>query len=193
MNTRLIIVAGFSSAGKSTFISSNLLPDLQQEGINTEDDVEILFAGKLLDNFDLGNKAVCIIHYNLLLQFDANPQLQDIDLSTELVFCELLKHCSASTVYLCYTPDNVLLERINNRKQIEPAIAPSEHPYPSAQILKNVEKVNQRQLLLECGEGFMQAGADIQVVFSGGNNTSLISWDDFKYAIPNAALEAAIT
>lgn len=193
MEKKIIIVAGVSSAGKSTLIDNFILPKLKADGINIVDDVEIRFAGKLLQNFELGNKPVCIVHYNLLLQFDTNPDLTEIDLSSEPVFCQLLESPCQSTVYLCYTPDAVLRKRITTRTKTEPIIAPDDSSYPSATILKSFEKIDQRLLTLEFGDKFKAHADNVQLVFSTNNTSAVISWDDFKYALPNQALEEAIT
>ena len=193
MEKQIIIVAGVSSAGKSTLIDNFILPKLKADGINIVDDVEIRFAGKLLQNFELGNKSVCIVHYNLLLQFDTNPDLTEIDLSSEPVFCQLLQSPCPSTVYLCYTPDEILRTRISIRTKNEPKIAPDDSSYPSAAILKSFKKIDLRLLTLEFGNRFKGHVDNVQVVFSTNNNSTIISWDDFKYALPNQALEEAIS
>jgi hypothetical protein len=193
MEKKLIIVAGVSSAGKSTLIDNFILPKLKADGINVADDVDIRFAGKLLQNFELGNKPVCIVHYNLLLQFDTNPHLTQIDLSSEPVFCQLLDSAYTSSIYLCYTPDEILRNRIATRTENEPIIAPDDTPYPSTIILNNFEKVDQRSLTLDFGEKFKSLADTVQVVFSTNENSTVISWEDFKYAIPSQALEEAIT
>ena len=193
MKTKLIIVAGISSAGKSTFIDSFILPKLKAGGINTDEDVDIKFAGALLQNFELGSKPVCIVHYNLLLQFDTNPHLEQINFSNDPVFCELLKQANSSTVYLCYAPDGVLLNRINDRTKIEPTLAPSDIPYPSEIISENFNKVDQRLLLLDFGEQFKCVTENVHVIFSTNKNSTLISWDDFKNGTPSLTLQEAIT
>lgn len=192
MNKELIIVAGVSSAGKSTLIDQFILPALKADGINIDKDVEISFAGKLSQNFELGDKQVNIVHYNSLLQFDIDPLLEKIDLSSESVFNNLLNGPSPSQVYLCYAPDNILRNRIKSRTAIEPKIAPNENTYPSGRILNNFEKIDQRNLVLEFAEKFKSLTDNIHVAFSTDDGFTLISWDDFKFGIPNPSLEKAI-
>lgn len=188
---KLVIVTGVSSAGKSTFINEFLLPSLSKNSNlqTVADEIDIKFAGQLRRNFDLGGKRVCIIHYNSLLFFDANPELSELILSDEPVFNNLL-HCAyESSIYLCYAPDEIILQRIRERELIEPLLREVPGKYPTAKVLAGFKKVDQRVLLLEFAEKFSHVTNDINVVFSSNNQTSILTLEEFKYGIPTSNLE----
>lgn len=196
MDRKLIVVAGVSSSGKSTFIDTVLIPNLVRStsGLDASKEIDVKFAGRLRDNFYLGDKNICIVHYNSLLQLDTHPHLENIDLSDEPVFNNLLNSAYESAIYLCYTPDNILLERMMSRTQVEPLLREGEQSkYPTDHVLNGFKKVNQRSLLLDFAEKFQHVTNDIQVVFSDETKCSTLALDDFKYGIPNTRIEEIIS
>jgi len=192
MQEKIYIVGGVSSSGKSTFINEHLIPKLKKEQVDIESEVDIKFAGRLYDSFDLGMKKIVIIHYNSLLKFDRYPDTKKLDLLEEKVFSKLLSLDAPISVHICYTPDQELLERINNRKTIEPDLSPSAGIYPKEKILRNKEKVDQRRLVLDFSSHFKKITNQIEIVFSVNGKSSILSSDEFQYGIPTKRLQNAL-
>jgi hypothetical protein len=192
LDKKLIVVAGVSSSGKSTFIDEHLLNELAVEGFGRNEDVDIKFAGKLFSDFDLGSKTVCIVHYNTLVKFDRYSETETLDLLDEFVFNKLLASQRRITLYLCYTPDTELLRRIEARESIEPIFAPNSFKYPKLKVQANFSKVDQRQLLIQCAEYFKTVTNDMKVVFSMSGSTEFLTYDEFRYGLPSDRLENII-
>ena len=207
MKDSKIIVAGVSSAGKSTFISEYLLPELKLNGLSRVTDISVFFAGqlvldfKLLDDganqeensFHLGSKPVSIIHYNSLVYFDQNPSSTSLDVLHEPLLRSLLGLDHNYKVYLCYTPDHILFDRIEKRVKVEPELLTNTLPYSKYETLRNLELVDQRQILLEFGQAFRARGNDVQIVFPGKGCITLLSWSEFTTGAQSERLETALS
>ena len=171
---KVIIVAGISSAGKSTFIERVLQPKFNF----LKSDVK--FAGKLSESFDLGSSDCCVVHYNLLLQFDWERSRQAISLHEEPVFKKLLEECGGADVFLIFAPINELQDRIRSRRYVEPYFLATTGRYPSDEICKRLNRVDQRALLIEFGDAFEEFGSSISVWISEKGNSHGVSFGEFK-------------
>ena len=134
----------------------------------------------LLNDFDLGSKKICVIHYNLLLYFDSSPSLTEIDLMSEEVFCNLLKLPAGIEIYLCYAPQKDLINRICKRTHIERDLTRSLAKYSPGTVLENLKKVDQRELLLEFGARLTHLAKNIQVIHSQGGRINIVKMDQLK-------------
>ena len=180
VNTKkeIVIVAGLSSSGKSTFIEKHLLPGIRSRGLDPNKDVDIKYSEQMDDGICVSTKPVCIVHFNTHVESDCYSVEEMGDLREEKLFGLLLNRPETAKLYLCYTPDHILMERIKARTEDE-----------SNGILGNVD---QRQSLLHLVEKFVPVVSDIQIVFSGKGKTGLMTTDEFKYGLPSEKLEAVI-
>lgn len=193
-NQLKILVLGCSSAGKSTFITSTLIPVLEEnQNLQTQDDIDVFFAGRLKPNYDLGKKKCAIIHYNTLLAFDSNPEGLALNIKNEYVFNKILRD-SFDEVFFCYTPDAILLERVKNRVLVEPEILGSEiNKYPKEHILNSVSKISQRGTVLEIYSYLQDVVRNFSVVFSQHKTSMVIPICDFIQAPRSAFLENVLS
>ena len=174
----IIIVAGASGSGKSTFTEKHLLPDIRSRGLDPNKDVEIKYFEQADDDISLSTKPVCIVHLNTHVESD-RYSVEEMRVLREEKLCSLLLNRPEKLkLYLCYTPDHILMERVKARTGIEPN-----------GILGNI---NQRQSLLHLVEKFDPVVSDIQIVFSGKGKTGLMTTDEFQYGLPSEKLEAVI-
>ncbi|MEM7717850.1 MAG: hypothetical protein AAF222_01485 [Pseudomonadota bacterium] len=188
-----VLVAGVSSAGKSTFIANHLMPEMTSAGRRHH----VYFAGQLMRQynlrgelvgpappFSLARSGVSIVHLNLLM-----PREDDLATFSQA----LMAWATDYDVYLCYAPDAVIRARIANRTKVEPRLSGDASPYPAEQFQERFSDVDQRQMLLTFGEAIAPAARSRTIVFSNDRTTSHLTWDDFLYARPSPALEAALT
>ena len=174
----IIIVAGASGSGKSTFTEKHLLPDIRSRGLDPNKDVEIKYFEQTDDDISLSTKPVCIVHLNTHVESD-RYSVEEMRVLREEKLCSLLLNRPEKLkLYLCYTPDHILMERVKARTGIEPN-----------GILGNI---NQRQSLLHLVEKFYPVVSDIQIVFSGKGKTGLMTTDEFQHGLPSEKLEAVI-
>lgn len=185
LDKQLIIVAGVSGSGKSTFIDKVLFPKILSSARNniTASEVNLVFASSLRNKFDLGDKPTTVIHYNSLIAYDVEPNLKNLNLNEEPIFKQLLNHARNCSVYLCYTVDDVLMRRIGQRKQVEPLFSKSRKIYPAKKIRSQLVKINQRQLLLEMAGILSKFTSDINIVVSSAGSVSLVSLQQFQQEI----------
>ena len=179
VNTKseIIIVAGLSGSGKSTFTEKHLLPSIRSKGLNPNKDVDIKYFEQT-DDFSLSTKPVCIVHFNTHVDSDRYSVEEMRVLREEKLISLLLNRPEKLKLYLCYTPDHILMERIKARTENE-----------SNGIFGNVD---QRQSLLHLIEKFGPVVSDIQIVFSGKGKMGLMTTDDFQHGLPSEKLEAVI-
>lgn len=203
MGERNIIVAGVSCAGKSTFIAGDLAVELASEGYNHERDIDLLFAGKLVKSYalksdapqpiSLGDRPVSVLHYNLLMPFEAAPDEADLRLEEEPLLNALCALGQRYRLYLCYAPDAVIRARMAVREEVEPSLDPSTQTYPNARFAACFQRTDQRQLVLAFGRKLASFCDDIKIVYSNSCTTSLLEWHAFCDAPQTTALEAALT
>ena len=108
-------------------------------------DVDIKYFEQMDDDIRLNTKPVCILHFNTHVDSDEEMRV----LREEKLISLLLNRPEKLKLYLCYTPDHILIERINARAEIE-----------SNGILGNID---QRQSLLHLVEKFDPVVSDIQI------------------------------
>ena len=174
----IIIVAGLSSSGKSNFTEKFLLPDIRSRGLDPNKDVDIKYFEHTDDDISLNTKPVSVLYFNTHVDSDRYSVEEMRILREEKLNSLLLNRSEKLKLYLCYTPDHILMERIKARTEND-----------SNGILSNI---NQRQLLLNFVEKFLPVVPDIQIVFSGKDKTGLMTIDDFRYGLPSEKLEAVI-
>jgi len=174
----IIIVAGVSGSGKSTFTEKHLLPDIRSRGLDPNKDVDIKYFEQADDDISLSTKPVCIVHLNTHVESDRYSVEEMRVLREEKLLSLLLNRPETLKLYLCYTPDHILMERVKARTEIEPN-----------GILGNI---NQRWSLLHLVEKFDPVVSDIQIVFSGKGKTGLMTTDEFQHGLPSERLEAII-
>ena len=118
------------------------------------------------------------MHFNTHVDSDHYP-VEETGVSREdKLISLLLNRPEKLKLYLCYTPDHILIERIKARTENE-----------SNGILGNID---QRQSLLHLVEKFAPVVSDIQIVFSGKGKTGLMTTDEFQHGLPSERLEAII-
>ena len=176
--TEIIIVAGLSGSGKSTFTEKHLLPGIRSRGLDPNKDVEIKYFEQTDDDIRLSTKPVCIVHFNTHVVSDRYSAEEMCVLREEKLISSLRNRPEKLKLYLCYTPDHILMERIKARTENE-----------SNEILCNID---QRQSLLRLVEKFVPIVSDIQIVFSAKGNVGLMTTDDFQHGLPSEKLEAVI-
>jgi hypothetical protein len=189
-NQLKILVLGCSSAGKSTFIDSTLIPVLlENQYVQTRGDIEVFFAGSLELNYNLGQKKCAVVHYNNLLAFDSNPYSSVLNIESEPVFKKILED-SFDEVFYCYCPDSNLLERIQERELVEPNIRGDKTKnYPKDHILNSFLKISQRGVLLDIHSALQNELRNFSFVFSQHNASMVIPISDFIQAPSSAFLE----
>ena len=176
--TEIIIVAGLSGSGKSTFTEKHLLPGIRSRGLDLNKDVDIKYFEQADDDISLSTKPVCIVHFNTHVDSDHYP-VEEMRVSREdKLISLLLNRPETLKLYLCYTPDHILMERIKARTENE-----------SNGILGNID---QRQSLLHLVEKFVPVVSDIKIVFSEKGKTGLLTTDEFRHGLPSEKLEAVI-
>lgn len=192
-NQLKILVLGCSSAGKSTFISSTLIPVLlENQYVQTKEDIEVFFGGRLKPKYDLGQKKCAIVHYNSLLAFDSNPHSSKLNIESEPVFNEILED-SFNEIFYCYCPDSNLLERIQKRQLVEPEIRGDKTKnYPTDHILNSFLKISQREVLLDFHSALQNELTNFSVVFSQHKASMIIPISDFIHAPRSAFLEKVL-
>jgi len=119
MNTETIIVAGLRGSGKSTFTEKQLLPSFRSRGLDPHKDVEIKNFDHADDDIGLGTKPVCIVHFNTHEESDQYSVEEFRALREEKLISLLRNKPEPSKLYLCYTPDHILVERIEGRTDID--------------------------------------------------------------------------
>ena len=174
----IIIVAGVSGSGKSTFTEKHLLPGIRSRGLDPNKDVDIKYFEQADDDIVLSTKPVCIVHFNTHVDSDRYSVEEMRVLREEKLISLLLNRPEKLKLYLCYTPDHILMERIKARTENE-----------SNGILGNID---QRQSLLHLVEKFVPVVSDIQIVFSEKGKTGLLTTDEFRHGLPSEKLEAVI-
>ena len=147
--TEIIIVAGLSGSGKSTFTEKHLLPGIRSRGLDPNKDVDIKYFERADDDISLSTKPVCIVHFNTHVDSDRYSVEEMRVLREEKLISLLLNRPEKLKLYLCYTPDHILMERIKARTENE-----------SNGILGNID---QRQSLLHLVEKFVPVVSDIQI------------------------------
>ena len=189
-----ILVLGCSSAGKSTFINSTLVPVLlENQYVQEHGDIEVFFAGRLKSKYDLGKKKCAVVHYNSLLAFDSSPQNSALNIENEYVFNKILED-GFDEVFYCYAPDSILLERIRNRALIEPELLGDKtSKYPRDHILHSLSKIPQRGTLLEIYSFLQNDQRNFSVVFSQDKTSMVIPISDFVQAPRSVFLEKVLT
>ena len=189
-NQLKILVIGCSSAGKSTFIDSTLIPVLiENHYVETRDDIEVFFAGQLRSNYNLGQKKCAVVHYNSLLAFDSNPHSSVLNIESEPVFKKILED-SFDEVFYCYCPDSNLLERIQERDLVEPNIRGAKaRNYPKDRILNSFLKISQRGVLLDIHSALQNEPRSFSVVLSQHHASMVIPTSDFIEAPRSVFLE----
>ena len=176
--TEIIIVAGLSGSGKSTFTEKHLLPGIRSRGLDPNKDADIKYFEQADDDISLSTKPVCIVHFNTHVDSDHYP-VEEMGVSREdKLISLLLNRPETLKLYLCYTPDHILMERIKARTESESTGIP--------------DNIDQRQSLLHLVEKFDPVVSDIQIVFSGKGKAGLMTTDDFRYGLPSENLEAVI-
>ena len=176
--TEIIIVAGLSGAGKTTFTEKHLLPGIRSRGLDPNKDVDIKYFEQADDDISLSTKPVCIVHFNTHVDSD-RYSVEEMRVSREeKLISLLLNRPEKLKLYLCYTPDHILMERIKARTESESTGIP--------------DNIDQRQSLLHLVEKFGPVVSDIQIVFSGKGKTGLMTTDEFRHGLPGEKLEAVI-
>ena len=176
--TEIIVVAGLSGTGKSTFTEKHLLPGIRSRGLDLNKDVDIKYFEQTDVDFFVSTKPVCIVHFNTHVASDRYSVEEMHVLRVEKLISLLLNRPEKMKLYLCYTPDHILIGRIKARTENE-----------STGILGNID---QRQLLLHLVEKFLPVVSDIQIVFSAKGNGGLMTVDEFQHGLPSERLEAMI-
>jgi hypothetical protein len=176
MNTKteIVIVAGLSGSGKSTFTKKHLLPGIRSRGLDPNKDVDIKYFEQMDDDIRFNMKPVCILHFNTHVDSDEEMRV----LREERLISLLLNRPETLKLYLCYTPDHILIGRINARAENESN--------------RNLGIIDQRQSLLHLVEKFGPVVSDIQIVFSGKRKAGLMTTDDFRHGLPSEKLEDVI-
>ncbi len=171
---------GCSSSGKSTFIANVLIPFLVTNRDDLElDDISVIFAGQLKSNYALGQKKCAIVHYNSLLDFDANPQSETLDIGNEYVFKNVIND-DFDEVFYCYTPDQILLNRIKQRRFIEPVLRGDRKPdYPTERVMRSLKKILQKDVLIEAHRLMSHLGDHFSVVLSQNRSSMIIPVEYF--------------
>lgn len=219
-----ILVMGCSSAGKSTFIASTLVPVLlENRYVRNREDIDILFAGQLKLNYKLGKKKCIIIHYNSLLDFDSNPQNDDLNIENEYVFSKILTD-DFDEIFYCYTPDAILLDRVRKRALIETELLSDNkrkfqlirssrlrnlgiilfkmitnlkrkflNVYPRDHILHSFSKISQRKILLDTHSLLKTNRDNFSVVFSQKKTSMVIPFYDFVEAPRSVFLQKVLS
>ncbi|MEM6386692.1 MAG: hypothetical protein AAF718_10690 [Pseudomonadota bacterium] len=197
-----IIVAGVSSAGKSTFISNTLVPRLVAEGTKPEE-IDMLFAGKLARTLSeapedaraaiFKPRRTSILHYNLLLPIVSSGGKEGFDVGTEPVAQALRAEARTYRLYLCYAPDAVIRARMQTREDAEPQLNPGQMPYPSDRFTGYFAKIDQRQALLSLERALRPQTTSVSVIYSNANETTELSLDAFIHGQPDAQVQAALT
>lgn len=176
--TEIIIVAGLIGSGKSDFTEKHLLPGIRSRGLDPNKDVDIKYFEQIDNDISLSTKPVCIVQFNTHVIADRYSVEEMRVLRENKLISLLLNRSEKLKLYLCYTPDHILMERIKARTENE-----------SNGILDNID---QRQSLLHLVEKFVPVVSDIQIVFSGKGKTGLMTTDDFQHGLPSEKLEAVI-
>ena len=118
------------------------------------------------------------MHFNTHVDSDHYP-VEETGVSREdKLISLLLNRPETLKLYLCYTPDHILMERIKARTESESTGIP--------------DNIDQRQSLLHLVEKFDPVVSDIQIVFSGKGKTGLMTTDEFQHGLPSEKLEAVI-
>ena len=146
--------------------------------IRDSKDVDIKYFEQTDDDICSSTKPVCIVHFNTHVDSDHYSVEEMRVLREEKLISLLLNRPEKLKLYLCYTPDHLLMERIKARAENE-----------SNGTLGNID---QRQSLLHLVEKFAPVVSDIQIVFSGKGKTGLMSTDDFQHGLPSEKLEAVV-
>ncbi|WP_417482715.1 hypothetical protein [Maricaulis sp.] len=156
----VIIVAGVSSSGKSSFIQEELIA---RRGLP---ETSVKFAWELDHSAAPQSVEGCVVHYNLLRQLDRNPELRSICFAQQPILTQILSSGKPIEAHLIFAPDDEILRRIAVRKHVEPKFRGTNSGYPSDKIRANFLKVDQKRLLIEFGEMFERAGALVAVWIS---------------------------
>lgn len=194
MAQRKIIVAGVSSAGKSTFIERMLEDQSSHE-------TEVFFAGRLVRAFgltgiaprslNLGAKPVAIVHYNTQSSWISTAEhLPPVE--EDPLVQALRSHAAAYELYLCYAPDAVIRERMARRTAVEPVLGETDYAYPNTRLCAEFDRIDQRERLLAFAKAFHSHCPQPTVVFSNARKTSLLSWEAFRHGNPTPELESAL-
>ena len=141
-------------------------------------DVDIKYFEQADDDISLSTKPVCIVHFNTHVESDRYSVEEMRALREEKLISLLLNRPEKLKLYLCYTPDHILMERIKARTENESNGIPG--------------NIDQRQSLLHLVEKFAPVVSDIQIVFSGKGKTGLMTTDEFRHGLPSEKLEAVI-
>lgn len=176
--TEIIIVAGLSGSGKTTFTEKHLLPGIRSKGLDPSKDVDLNYFEHIDDDISLSTKPVCIVHFNTHVDYDRHSVEEMGALREKKLISLLLNRPETLKLYLCYTPDHILMERVKAQTEIEPN-----------GIFRNI---NQRRSLLHLVEKFNPIVSDIQIVFSGKENAELMTVDEFQHGLPSERLEGII-
>lgn len=180
MNTETIIVAGLTGSGKSTFTEKRLLPGIRGRGLDPNKDVDIQQFDRANDDIGLSTKPVTIVHFNTHVESDQHS-VEEMRVSREEKLMSFLRNkAETSKLYLCYTPDHMLAERIKSRTGTDPKRNGA------------LSNVNQRHSLLQLVEKFAPAVSDTQIVFLGEVKIELMTADEFQHGLPSETLEAII-
>jgi len=158
MTQKIYFVAGISSAGKSTYIETQLQAETGAH------ESSIKFAGALSRSFDLGPEPVCIVHYNLLLQIYQRPDIAQTVLLEEPVYARMVAMADQVEVVLIYATDQILRDRIAVRTHVEPRYGNRSANYPAQRFLADLKRVNQAALLLEIHQTFTALGRPVRLL-----------------------------
>lgn len=163
---------GCSSAGKSTFISQVLLPVLKMRS----SDLKVIFAHQLRKKYRWNDGKFQILHYNCLYP---NPGLGGgFELKNDPLF-QKLKYEQFLEVFYCYTPDDILMNRIKTRRETEPNFQ-NFRPYPNDKILALFRHFSQSASVSEAAKHFISKDQNFSIVLSGEETSTLLHYEEFK-------------
>jgi len=187
---KIILVAGVSSSGKSTFIK-NLVPTLLESDPSLKiEDIDIIFAKELRNNFNLGKKKCLIIHYNSLIPFDIDAELKTIDYNKEPII-KKISNLKIEEIFICYAPDNIIEKRMTKRHYSEP-LYNKFTIYPSNKILNSFKKINQRKLVIDISKQFNSQSKNIFIVFSQNETSMILPIKYFTHGVHSEFLETVL-
>ena len=189
-----ILVMGCSSAGKSTFISSTLIPVLlENQYAAKRTDIEVFFAADLRENYHLGKKKCVIVHYNCLMQTEPSPHAKEHFNKNDYFLSNILGD-DFDEIFYCYTPDDLLMARVNNRVFVEPKILKDRiSKYPKKHIVSLLNKISQRKVLLEAYGLLRDLKGNFSIVFSQSKTSMVISISDFIEAPRSVFLQTVLS
>lgn len=134
------LVMGISSAGKSSFIKSQL------ERGRWKPHMPVWMAYELEDDAERPPKKSCVVHYNLLRPVQQRPADLGRELTSDAVLAQLLKEPSRLLVDFLIAPRSTLAKRTLLRPDVEPELRQETDrgTYPAAEIFELLCRLDMR-------------------------------------------------